>query len=1050
MTSEGKPLSGVVVTDGIDFAVTDINGRYSLSSISGARFVYISTPSGYNAPVSDGVIRFYKELNPTSKKYDFSLIRKDKDDTHHAFIAIADPQIWAQKEFVKLEKAAEDIKSTISEFKEGIPFHGICCGDIISSNHSFYEMYNHTISKSGIPFYNCIGNHDMTNWGRSFETSHKDYEQMYGPTYYSYNVGKVHYVVLNDNFYIGRDYFYIGYLEEKQLAWLGKDLSTIAKGSTVVISFHIPSSCEPEDRRQFSYDKAGFTMTNHKGLYDLLRPFNAHIISGHTHTTFNQQIAPRLYEHNLPALSGAWWQGELCTDGTPNGYGVFEVIGDSIGWYYKSVGHVKDYQMNVYSDDGYPEFKGYVVANIWNSDPSWRVELYEDGVNKGLMERFKAYDPLAKELYSNTEKLDHKWIYPSPSDHYYRAKPSAGTKKIEVVATDRFGNRYKEEVYEKYDVLIIGGGTSGAVAGIQSARQGAKTLIVEKYDWLGGMLTSAGVSAFDGNYKLKGGFWGEFRDSLNNHYGGENALKTGWVSNILFEPSVGNMIFKQIASKEKNLKVWYRSLPTTFERREEYWSVSIQKDSSIRNIKAKVIIDATELGDVAKELGVRYDIGMDSRYITGEAESPSQENDIVQDLTYVMILKEYDKDVTIEKPDGYNPSLFYCSTISKKCVTPKEKERRWSPEKMITYGKLPNKKYMINWPVEGNDYYLNLLEMTDSQREESLKKAKNHSLSFLYYIQTELGFNRLGLADDEYPTKDGLPFIPYHRESRRIDGVVRFTINHISDPYNQQQKLYRTSIAVGDYPVDQHHTRYPEWENLPNLYFHPVPSYGLPLGVMIPKDVKGLIVAEKSISVTNLVNGTTRLQPVVLQVGQAAGALAAIAVKDSKDISQVSVREVQNSILNAGGYLMPFLDLPSTHRHFKAIQRIGSTGIIKGIGMNKGWENQTWFRVDSLISEKELVSGLMDVYPGKISSDNLKDNVTIKSLCWILSSISATATSAEIADRLKADWDDLGLGYFNMERALTRLECAVIIDWIVDPFNKVGVDIYGNFIERGK
>ena len=608
----------------------------------------------------------------------------------------------------------------------------------------------------------------------------------------------------------------------------------------------------------------------------------------------------------------------------------------------------------------------------------------------------------------------------------------------------------EEAVY--YDVVIIGGGTSGISAGIQSARMGIKTLIVEQYDWLGGMLTSAGVSAFDGNYKLKGGFWSEFRDSLNSYYGGEGALKTGWVSNVLFEPSVGNKIFKQIAGKEKNLNIWYRSLPVTYQKLEDNsWEIKINKNGKTRKIHSKVIIDATELGDVAKELGVRYDVGMDSRLITGESIAPLEENDIIQDLTYVMILKEYDKDMTIAKPQGYNPALFYCSTTNDKCISPKEKNRLWSPEKMIAYGKLPNRKYMINWPIEGNDYYLNLVEMNSKQRDEALKQAKNMSLSFLYYIQTELGYNKLALADDEFPTEDKLPFIPYYRESRRIDGLVRFTVNHITNPYDQKQKLYRTSIGVGDYPVDHHHGRYSGWAELPDLHFYPIPSYGLPLGVMIPKDVKGLIVAEKSISVTNIVNGSTRLQPVVLQIGQAAGILAALAVKESKDISEISVREVQKMILNAGGYLMPYLDLPATHQHFKALQRIGVTGIIKGIGVNKGWENQTWFRADSLISVQELALGLKDVYPGMMFEQGfeqgVKSNVTISSLCKLLSKIITDVSPYDIEKNIKEEWNKLGLMSFDNKREITRLECAIIIDKFIDPFNNVDVDIYGNPIK---
>lgn len=171
---------------------------------------------------------------------------------------------------------------------------------------------------------------------------------------------------------------------------------------------------------------------------------------------------------------------------------------------------------------------------------------------------------------------------------------------------------------------------------------------------------------------------------------------------------------------------------------------------------------------------------------------------------------------------------------------------------------------------------------------------------------------------------------------------VRFTLNHITAPYDQKQPLYRTCIAVGDYPVDHHHTRYQGKESLPNLYFHPIPSFGLPLGTLIPQNVEVLIVAEKSISVSNIANGSTRLQPVVLQIGQAAGALAALSVTNNQKISAVPVRHVQQAILDAGGYLLPYLDVATTDARFQPYQRIGSTGILKGIGKSVAWSNETW------------------------------------------------------------------------------------------------------------
>ncbi len=111
---------------------------------------------------------------------------------------------------------------------------------------------------------------------------------------------------------------------------------------------------------------------------------------------------------------------------------------------------------------------------------------------------------------------------------------------------------------------------------------------------------------------------------------------------------------------------------------------------------------------------------------------------------------------------------------------------------MIDYGRLPGGKYMINWPIGGNDYYANVIEMSPQERQAVFEKAKNYTKCFIYYIQSELGYKNLGIADDEFPTSDGFPLIPYHREARRIDGEVLFTMNHAAKPFEQTQPLYRT------------------------------------------------------------------------------------------------------------------------------------------------------------------------------------------------------------------------------------------------------------------
>ncbi len=596
------------------------------------------------------------------------------------------------------------------------------------------------------------------------------------------------------------------------------------------------------------------------------------------------------------------------------------------------------------------------------------------------------------------------------------------------------------------EILIAGGGTSGTAAGIQSARMGVSTVIVEEHDWLGGMLTSAGVSAVDGNYNLKGGIWKEFYDSLSAWYGGAEALKTGWVSNVLFEPHVGHRIFLNMAAAEGDLEVKYRSTVKAVKRLKNGWLVTLESGGRTTRYRARFLIDATDLGDLAAMAGIPCDVGMDARDETGEDIAPEQANGIVQDLTYVAILKDYGRDVTIPRPEHYDPRLFACCCNNPLCTDPVEKERIWPAGSMISYGRLPNQKVMINWPIEGNDYYVNMVDMDQDQRQEAIRRAKERTMEFIYFIQSELGYAHLGLADDEFPTGDLLPFIPYHRESRRIHGKVRFTLQHITAPYDQQQKLYRTTVAVGDYPVDHHHQRYEGAGSLPDLHFYPVPSYGLPLGTLIPESTEGILVAEKSISVSNLVNGTTRLQPVVLQIGQAAGIMASLACMQDKLLSEVSVREVQQSLLDHGAYLLPYLDVEPGHRWFKAMQRTGATGVMKGIGRNSGWENQSFFRAYDATLMSDL-TGLKQLY---LLEPFIPDS-TVVTVSGALELIEAIA--AQNGLELEKKTMELALAAIGFEdgddpgRPVLRGEMAVLLDGTVDPFGYREVDVYGDFMD---
>ena len=495
-----------------------------------------------------------------------------------------------------------------------------------------------------------------------------------------------------------------------------------------------------------------------------------------------------------------------------------------------------------------------------------------------------------------------------------------------------------------YDVVVIGGGTGGTAAAIEASRLGARTLVVEEGPWLGGMLTSAGVSAVDGNYRLRGGIFGEFCDSLAARYGGYDALHSGWVSNILFNPATGATVFANMAAAA-GVEVRFNTTlarfpvkpgmtgrharPSMRHARPDWaspgWTLSLSDGTKVR---ARILIDGTELGEVANAVGA----------------ASLEDSRAVQDMTYVLIVREFDHDVSIPEPAGYDIENYrHCCDNPLASNTggngPKG-QQLWSCDMMLSYGQLPDGHIMLNWPIYGNDFYVEYLDMTPQERAATEQQAKDRALGYLYFLQHELGLTHLGIADDVFPSEDGLPFYPYYREARRIAGVDTMTVDAARNPYDYD--LYTRAVAVGDYPVDHHHVQNPQWEELSHLWFGKIPSFSVPLGVTIPIDTEDFLVADKAISVSWEMNGGTRLQPVILGIGQAAGALAALSAQRGLHPSEVPVRDVQEILLDHGCYLLPFLDLKPSDPGFRQLQTAGIEGRIRGTGRSVGWSNETW------------------------------------------------------------------------------------------------------------
>lgn len=442
----GKGVKNVVVTDGQNFTMTDHAGKYKFFSTN-ASFVYISTPSGYITKVNHTIPSFYKKLETGHTQYDFEIIKNPYNDVHHVFIAQADVQLTDHECLEEYKKMLPDCVNLLKSSYSGLDVFGVDCGDIVGDTPALYPDYIEASDILNIPVFRAIGNHDMDYYGRSFETSHGTFEKYFGPTYYSFNKGLAHYIVLNDNFFIGRDYFYMGYLNEKALHWLEQDLSYVSKDSPVFIIMHIPSQLqEQEIPFEYNYSAIADQMVNAGAFHKMLENYQVHILSGHMHYNRNLVYNNRLMEHITGAVCGTWWRSDVGLDGTPRGYGVYEIDGDKVSWYYKSAGYDKNYQMRTYAPGSSSEFPADVIANVWNWDKNWKVEWLENGILMGEMTHFTGNDPLAEKLCSDKEKMKYDWISVNPTDHLFRATPTKIGSKVEVKVTDRFGHVYLNEI----------------------------------------------------------------------------------------------------------------------------------------------------------------------------------------------------------------------------------------------------------------------------------------------------------------------------------------------------------------------------------------------------------------------------------------------------------------------------------------------------------------------------------------------------------------------------------------------------------------------------
>lgn len=453
VTSPDGGVADVRITDGLSVVQTDPNGAFTLPADARQPFVYMAVSAGYRIPQHDtGTARFFQPLTDAPEQTAaFELEPLPASDTRHAFVVLADPQTENAYEMGRFhDETVPAVQSTVAALGD-TPVFGVGNGDLMFDDLALFPEYERAVERMEVPFFQVVGNHDLNFDSPAHRNSYRTFRDHFGPGYYAFDRGDVHYVVLNNVYWPGQDGFgrdtdsYLGHVPDRQLFWLANDLATVSPDQPVVVLTHIPMLSTLYERRGTDRPSPRDMTVNRTALYRMLEPFaEAHIITGHTHENEHRDHA-NVHEHVVGAACGAWWTGPVSRDGTPPGYAIYEIDGTDFSWRYQSTGYGADHQMHLYAPGADPERPNALIANVWDADEQWRVMWYEDGAAQGPMQPYVGIDPQAEALYRGSNQPERRsWVSPVPTAHLYAATPSPTASEVTVEATDRFGRTYTE------------------------------------------------------------------------------------------------------------------------------------------------------------------------------------------------------------------------------------------------------------------------------------------------------------------------------------------------------------------------------------------------------------------------------------------------------------------------------------------------------------------------------------------------------------------------------------------------------------------------------
>ena len=443
LDESGKPCTGVTVSDGYSCVQSDSRGFYQMRRNKDAHYVFYSTPSDCKVRPT----QFFQKLT-FAKEYDFILTRQPSSESHFALIVMGDPQVTNNAQLTRFkDETMTDLQKTVAGLN--LPTCGIALGDIVNDKPDMMGSMRAVLSSTDTPFFSTIGNHDKVRLDDTAQPrSSENYERSFGPLNYSFNRGQVHFICLDDvMFSISEDY--AAGISDEQIAWMKSDLQSVPKDRLVIVYYHIPLR---------NSNAPGRT-----AMLSLLKDYtNVKLMCGHTHYLQNYQVkTPFQIEERIHGTAcGAWWYSAICTDGTPNGYAVYEIQGNKIiNQYYKPTHYDKSFQIRLfhgnasfggqYGSYSYGLSSDYIVANVFNYDSQWHVSVYENGKYSGEMTSAQSYfkqDAWAVGLHLGVFNRDEK-NYGVACYHDFVYKLKDPKAKVRVEAVDEYGNTYTQETF---------------------------------------------------------------------------------------------------------------------------------------------------------------------------------------------------------------------------------------------------------------------------------------------------------------------------------------------------------------------------------------------------------------------------------------------------------------------------------------------------------------------------------------------------------------------------------------------------------------------------